>query len=51
MEEEDELEVDSNENRSQPDQSNVPKNSISSTQSCNSSSIGSAQDSNENGNT
>jgi len=51
MEEEDELEVDSNENRSQPIQSNVPKNSISPASSCNSASTGSAQNSTENGNT
>lgn len=50
MEEEDELEVDSNENRSQPVQSNVPKSSISSASSCNSTSTEPAQNSADNGN-
>lgn len=49
MEEEDELDIDSNENRNQPIQHNLPKTSISSASQINCS--GAATNSNENGNT
>jgi hypothetical protein len=49
LEEEDELEIDSNENRNEPVQSHLPKNSNSSFSAVNS--TGSAPNTKENGNT
>jgi len=51
LEEEDELEMDSNENRNQATQQNLPKNNISSASLITSTSTGSSPNANEKGNT